>query len=237
MRRPCHQAAVGDAVALHQAQPPTDSARAGRLTVRWAAQRLQPGAAAGVACATEVILRTSCSHGHTCLIAPTCVCAKRRLHQAADAARPGRTLAARVARINPAVQAGSRSVLVYLALAPTEGLRQGAFLQGTLGTGEANALTVPATAVRTDKPQPYVQALRDGKLAHLPVQTGVGGEHTGERSVGVTGLPAGTVVVRGSLGPLREGTPVENGGAHARPARQRHLNTGPLSHVVHAGQS
>ncbi len=129
--------------------------------------------------------------------------------EAADAARPGRTLAARVARINPAVQAGSRSVLVYLALAPTEGLRQGTFLQGTLGTGEANALTVPATAVRTDKPQPYVQALRDGKIAHLPVQTGVGGEHAGERFVGVTGLPAGTVVVRGSLGPLREGTPVK----------------------------
>ncbi len=132
-----------------------------------------------------------------------------------DSTRTARTLTAKVARINPTVQAGSRSVVVYLALPATEGLRQGTFLQGVLGTGEATALAVPVTAVRTDKPAPYVQVVQNNQVAHLPVTTGQSGEQAGERYVGVTGLPIGTKVVRGSLGPLREGTSVKLSGATA----------------------
>ncbi len=123
-----------------------------------------------------------------------------------DSNRAARTLTAKVARINPTVQAGSRSGVVYLALPATEGLRQGTFLQGVLGTGEATALAVPVTAVRTDKPAPYVQVVQNNQIAHLPVTTGQSGEQAGERFVAVTGLPVGTQGVRGSLGPLREGT-------------------------------
>ncbi len=129
-----------------------------------------------------------------------------------DSNRAARTLTAKVARINPTVQAGSRSVVVYLALPATEGLRQGTFLQGVLGTGEATALAVPVTAVRTDKPAPYVQVVQNNQIAHLPVTTGQSGEQAGERFVAVTGLPVGTQVVRGSLGPLREGTTVKLSG-------------------------
>lgn len=130
-----------------------------------------------------------------------------------DSNKTSRTLTAKVARINPTVQAGSRSVVMYLALPATEGLRQGTFLQGVLGTGEATALAVPVTAVRTDKPAPYVQVVQNNQIAHLPVTTGQSGEQAGERFVAVTGLPVGTQVVRGSLGPLREGTPVKLSGA------------------------
>ncbi|HKB53075.1 MAG TPA: efflux RND transporter periplasmic adaptor subunit [Ramlibacter sp.] len=115
---------------------------------------------------------------------------------------------ARVARINPSAQAGSRSVIAYLSLAPTEGLRQGLFAQGTLNTGETTALAVPLTAVRTDKPLPYVQVVENGHVVHRSVAPAVRGEAGQETMAAVSGLAAGTTVLRGSVGPLREGTMV-----------------------------
>ncbi|MFC5498058.1 efflux RND transporter periplasmic adaptor subunit [Caenimonas terrae] len=126
--------------------------------------------------------------------------------QVEGSARPVR---ARVARINPSAQAGSRSVLVYLAIEDSQGLRQGMFAQGTLGTGTATALAVPLSAVRTDKPQPYVQVVEDKRVAHKAVQTGIRGQGDNEVMVGVQGLAPGALVIRGSAGPLREGTPVK----------------------------
>jgi multidrug efflux system membrane fusion protein len=126
--------------------------------------------------------------------------------QVEGSARP---VTARVARINPSAQAGSRSVLAYLSIDNGEGLRQGMFAQGTLGTGTASALAVPLAAVRTDKPVPYVQVVEDNKIAHRSVQTGARGQADNEVMVAVQGLAAGAVVVKGNLGPLREGTPVK----------------------------
>ncbi|MGE0498030.1 MAG: efflux RND transporter periplasmic adaptor subunit [Ramlibacter sp.] len=120
---------------------------------------------------------------------------------------------ARVSRINPSAMAGSRSVLVYLAIGQTDGLRQGLFAQGTLGTAQTSVLTVPLSAVRTDKPSPYVQVVRDNKVAHVPVQTGLRGTGTGDTNretlVAVQGLAPGTVVIQGGVGSLREGTAVK----------------------------
>ena len=126
---------------------------------------------------------------------------------------------ARVARINPSTQAGSRSVLVYLQVAPQPGLRQGLFAQGTLGTQRISVLAVPLDAVRTDKPEPYVQVVQDGRVAHRPVKTGARGDVDGRTWVGVIGLAEGTAVIAGSAGALREGTEVRIGAASpARPA-------------------
>ena len=120
-----------------------------------------------------------------------------------------RPVAARVARINPSAQAGSRSVLVYLAVADTTGLRQGLFAQGTVKTGSASALAVPLASVRTDRPAPYVQTVENGKVVHRAVQTGARGDVDQESWVAVTGVPEGAVVIRGHVGPLREGTVVK----------------------------
>jgi RND family efflux transporter MFP subunit len=134
-----------------------------------------------------------------------------RVGQEAKLQVEGRTqpIAARVARINPSAQAGSRSVLAYLALTDTSGLRQGLFAQGSLAIGRVPALAVPLSAVRTDKPAPYVQVVEDNKVAHRAVQAGARGEAAQESWVAVEGLQPGAVVIRGHVGPLREGTAVK----------------------------
>jgi RND family efflux transporter MFP subunit len=120
-----------------------------------------------------------------------------------------RPVLAKVARINPSAQAGSRSVLAYLSIADAAGLRQGLFAQGTLATAQASALAAPLSAVRTDKPAPYVQAVENNQVAHKTVQTGARGESGKEMMVAVTGLAPGALVIRGNIGPLREGTAVK----------------------------
>lgn len=115
---------------------------------------------------------------------------------------------ARVVRINPSAQAGSRSVLVYLQLAPVAGLRQGLFAQGTLGTARTQALSIPAEALRSDKPAPYVQVVENQAVVHKAVTVTARGSVEGEPMVAVSGLTEGARVIKGSIGALREGTPV-----------------------------
>lgn len=115
---------------------------------------------------------------------------------------------AQVTRVNPSVQAGSRAVLVYLALDSTAGLRQGLFAKGTLGTARTEGLSVPLSAVRTDKPQPYVQVVQNRQIVHQPVELGIRGEAEGQPMVAIKGVADQAMVVNASAGPLREGTAV-----------------------------
>ena len=117
-------------------------------------------------------------------------------------------VSAKVLRINPSAQTGSRSIVVYLGVAGREGLRQGLFAQGSLGTNSVQALVVPVNSVRTDKPEPYVQVVHEGVIRHVPVQTGARSEGERQSLVAVTGLAEGTQVLSGSVGPVRDGVPV-----------------------------
>lgn len=128
-------------------------------------------------------------------------------------------VAATVARINPSVQAGSRSVLVYLRVPAVAGMRQGLFVQGQIVVGSLQAAAVPLSAVRNDKPQPYVQVLAANQVAHRTVPLGRQGHQGGEAMLvvdGVPGLDEGTPVLRATAGAIREGTPVKT--ATATPA-------------------
>ncbi len=118
-------------------------------------------------------------------------------------------LHARVARINPSAVAGSRAVLVYLSLDAPEGLRQGLFAQGSVTIGTSRTLALPVSAVRTDKPQPYVQWVQDGKVAHQTVELGERGEADGVAMVAVTGIAEGAAVLAGAVGALRAGTAIK----------------------------
>ena len=123
-------------------------------------------------------------------------------------------IAAKVVRINPAAQAGTRTVSAYLELQAgphMAGLRQGLFARGAVELQRRQALVVPATAVRFDQAKPYVLAVVDGVAKSLPVTLGLRGDarigSAVEPAVEVTaGVAAGTAVLRGTVGSLREGT-------------------------------
>ncbi|QBK04611.1 efflux RND transporter periplasmic adaptor subunit [Hylemonella gracilis] len=134
-------------------------------------------------------------------------------------------LPARVVRINPSTQAGSRSVLIYLQLDARDvgkaGLRQGLFAQGTLATESSRAVAAPVSTVRYDKPQPYLQVLDQGMVRHLSVTLGLRGRDpsSGANSdegelvavQAVDGSPLeGRRVLQGVVGALREGTAVRD---------------------------
>lgn len=118
-------------------------------------------------------------------------------------------VAAKVSRVNPSAVAGSRAVLAYLALEPHASLRQGLFAQGQLNLGSTRALGLPLSAVRTDKPQPYVQTVQAGVVQHQAVDIVARGEAQGQSFAAIQGVPEGTQVLSGSVGPVRAGTAVK----------------------------
>ena len=127
------------------------------------------------------------------------------------------TVTAKVKRIAPSAQTGTRSVYIYLELDKPDGLRHGLFAKGVLGLQQADVIAVPLSAVRTDKPQPYVQTIEtigdQQQVVHHPVTVGLRGmdaqQPAAEMWVGVTGLPVNTTVLRGQVGTLREGLAVK----------------------------
>lgn len=125
---------------------------------------------------------------------------------------------ATVARINPSTQSGTRAVLVYLALKPQPGLRQGLFARGNIDMQRKTALAVPVSAVRIDQAQPYVLAVQNGKVALRSVGLGLRGEATLNGRIDsvvelTSGAQAGDTVLRATAGAVRDGALVKLPGA------------------------
>jgi RND family efflux transporter MFP subunit len=123
-------------------------------------------------------------------------------------------VAAKVARINPSTQAGTRAVMVYLALAPQPALRQGLFARGSIESQRKRSLVVPLSAVRVDQAQPYLLEVVSGKVVQRSVTLGLRGDSAFdgrlESAVEIaSGLADGATVLRGSAGTVRDGTPVK----------------------------
>ena len=116
---------------------------------------------------------------------------------------------ARVARINPSAQAGTRAIMVYLAVDPHPALRQGLFVRGAIELDRKQALALPLSAVRTDQAQPYVLRVREGTAVTAPVRLGARGVVQGDAWVEiVSGISEGAVVLTAGVGLVRDGTPV-----------------------------
>jgi len=117
---------------------------------------------------------------------------------------------ARVARLNPSAQPGSRAVSVYLDLEPRAGLRHGLFGRGTVVLEQREALSLPPSAVRRDRPAPYVLRLEGDLVQERNVRLGITGlaasAGDGERLEITEGLAAGDRVLAGTAGALPAGT-------------------------------
>jgi membrane fusion protein (multidrug efflux system) len=133
--------------------------------------------------------------------------------------------AARLVRINPSTQAGSRSVLAYLSLAPAPGLRQGLFANGHIELSRRRVLALPLSAVRVEGSEPSVLTLESGRVQRRKVTLGEQGTPA-EPPIAVAadetwveirdGLTSGAVVILASAGKLREGTPAQSPGSRSR---------------------
>ncbi|WP_084545601.1 efflux RND transporter periplasmic adaptor subunit [Cupriavidus malaysiensis] len=116
----------------------------------------------------------------------------------------------RLARINPAVTTGTRSVMVYVRVDNAgTALRSGMFARGALVLGNrTDVLAVPAGAVRSEGQRAFVYVIENGLLAERAVQTGVRDEDGGLVEI-TGGLNPGERIVRNNLGTLRAGSRVK----------------------------
>jgi len=129
---------------------------------------------------------------------------------------------ARVVRVSPAAQAGTRAVLAYLSLSGGPGLRAGLFTRGEIALDRGSkdsggaVAAVPVSAVRVDQAQPYVVVFEGGRLRQRTVQLGLRGRAdatatpsagSGEPFVELRGgIAPGARVLRGSVGTVIDGS-------------------------------
>jgi membrane fusion protein (multidrug efflux system) len=119
-----------------------------------------------------------------------------------------RTFKGRVARINPAAEAGSRALMVYIAVAnPDSVLRGGMFAKGTIVTEQtaANPLVQLSALV---KGEPLVYRVDNGKVVAQPVKLGMRNEDEGYVEV-LSGLDQGANVIVAKLEGIKPGTKVK----------------------------
>lgn len=125
-------------------------------------------------------------------------------------------VAARLARIAPAAEAGTRSIGVTVALPNAdERLRAGQYALARVTLPDPQErLTLPLAAVGSTAGQAQVWALVDGKLQRRAVTLGRRDESAGRVEV-LTGLAPDTPVLAARFDNLREGTPASVAAASA----------------------
>ncbi|MDB5841149.1 MAG: efflux transporter periplasmic adaptor subunit [Herminiimonas sp.] len=137
-------------------------------------------------------------------------------------------ISGRVARINPATQTGSRSILVYIQIDNPQGLlRVGMFGEAQLTLAKkTGVLTAPQSAIRDNAGSSHVYAIENGLLAQKQVTLGIrGNDGTGDAVEITGGLADGARIVRNNLGNLRVGTRVRIAPAPNSPAAAAVMST------------
>jgi membrane fusion protein (multidrug efflux system) len=114
---------------------------------------------------------------------------------------------ARLARIAPAAEAGTRSIGVTVELAnPDELYRAGQYaLARVVLPDSRQRLTLPASAIGSSAGQEHVWVIEGGQLARRAVTTGRRDDATGRVEL-LQGVPQGAQVLAARFDNLREGT-------------------------------
>ena len=125
-----------------------------------------------------------------------------------------RIFSGEVNRINPATQAGSQSISVFIVMPNDDlALKGGMFAKGSLQIARLDkTATIPLSSLRDDNGLTFVYQINGGKVAKTAVKLGVRDETRGVVQV-IEGLIPGATVVRTNLGALREGSAVKIGSA------------------------
>jgi RND family efflux transporter MFP subunit len=121
-------------------------------------------------------------------------------------------LTGKVTRINPATQAGSRSVMAYIQIDnPQNLLRAGMFAEAQLVLAKkSGVLTAPQSAIHTSGGSASLYAIENGKIMQKTVTLGIRGNDDDGTAVEITGgVNNGAQIVKTNLGNLQTGTPVK----------------------------
>lgn len=122
----------------------------------------------------------------------------------------GRQFTGRVARVNPSVDAASRSVRVYVQVPNADGsLRAGTFATGRIVSRMVDdALVLPVSALREGQDgKPFVYRIQGDELAVADVTAGLRDEGKGVVQI-LDGIAAGDRIVVGNVGMLGRGMKV-----------------------------
>ncbi|MBK6289397.1 MAG: efflux RND transporter periplasmic adaptor subunit [Gammaproteobacteria bacterium] len=121
-----------------------------------------------------------------------------------------RVFEARLERINPNAEQGSRLILLYLSIDNSDAaLRGGMFAQGSLLIEQAQAaLAIPATAVLNDAGLDYVMVIENGVVQRRAVHIGMHAANDNLVEV-LDGLTEGEQVLAVDLASLEPGTAVQ----------------------------
>ncbi len=123
---------------------------------------------------------------------------------------PGRAFSGKVARINPTTEAGSRALLVYIAVANADGaLRGGMFAKGgiTLEKSVAAPL-VPVTALRQENGVSILYKIENDRIVAQPVKLGLRNEDEGLVAV-TEGIAGGARVLIANIDGVKPGNAVK----------------------------
>lgn len=129
-----------------------------------------------------------------------------------------RVFEARVERINPVTEQGSRQILLYLAIDNTDGaLRGGMFAQGELMIERSEpVVAIPAAALKTEAGIDYAWVIENGVLLRRQLTLGPARGSDGLVEVRA-GLDAGARLVAVGIEALAPGMPVTVTGASGAP--------------------